>query len=393
MKHIAPNTHLQSSRNSIFLSFQQNQQDSWGDEKIPNMRKKLALAIGFSAILIVVAVFLVNWGDNRSAWHDENLLVADADGDGLADNIEVAGWYVNLQSSYLQTSDPLKTDTDNDGLSDFEEYALKTDPRNPDTDGDNLSDVFESENVKFNPTKYDTDNDNVYDGMEFQVDIGPDNDKDGLPDLLETEFLASYGANPNRRDIFVEIDKMDCENTQWLTNDEKAELVLAFKNALIQNPDGSMGVDLHLIEDEVVPYANIWDEITDNAGHKMQQYSNPKWYEAFKNYAENYRTYREGFYYCAIMDGGAGSLHYGFSVTWNDLVVNTFMHELGHSMGLGSHLFDGIDSTKYTFNEYPSVMNYNSLDVSSLVYSSEEGFDDWGYLENNGFYLRRYSSY
>ncbi len=36
--------------------------------------------------------------------------------------------------------DDTASDTDNDGLSDSDEYALGTDPNNPDTDGDGFSD-------------------------------------------------------------------------------------------------------------------------------------------------------------------------------------------------------------------------------------------------------------
>ena len=41
------------------------------------------------------------------------------------------------------TSDPLNPDTDGDGLSDREEFDLKTDPTKADTDGDHIPDFVE----------------------------------------------------------------------------------------------------------------------------------------------------------------------------------------------------------------------------------------------------------
>lgn len=76
-------------------------------------------------------------------------LRADSDGDGLHDNLELAGWDVQLDSydengqvaAYHVDSDPLDADTDDDGLNDkTESEDPKTDPRNPDTDSDGTPD-------------------------------------------------------------------------------------------------------------------------------------------------------------------------------------------------------------------------------------------------------------
>ena len=81
-------------------------------------------------------------------------------------------------------TDPEKPDTDQDGLSDFDEAELDTDPLNPDTDGDVLTDGEEVE-YKTNPLSSDTDDDGLTDGMEILKETdpnNPDSDGDGIPD-------------------------------------------------------------------------------------------------------------------------------------------------------------------------------------------------------------------
>lgn len=111
----------------------------------------------------------------------------DTDGDGLADRMEIEGWYSWRGKQY--TSDPLKADTDGDGLSDGQEALLTieqkvgflsiyiivvSDPNKPDTDGDGLDDLTEVTEGT-NPLKADSD----YDGL---------NDFDEI----------IYGSDPNR---------------------------------------------------------------------------------------------------------------------------------------------------------------------------------------------------
>lgn len=69
-----------------------------------------------------------------------------ADEDGLDAEVEGNGWTVkvtypnNTVREYVVTSDPQQTDTDGDGLDDFQELQRTSDPRNIDTDGDRLLD-------------------------------------------------------------------------------------------------------------------------------------------------------------------------------------------------------------------------------------------------------------
>lgn len=66
-------------------------------------------------------------------------------------------------------SNPNVQDSDNDGLSDFEEVTLRSNPLQSDTDGDGMNDGWENENG-FDPT------------VNNNLDDDPDNDRDEDPD-------------------------------------------------------------------------------------------------------------------------------------------------------------------------------------------------------------------
>ena len=84
-------------------------------------------------------------------------------------------------------------DTDNDGLSDYDElYVYNTDPYNPDTDGDGLSDYEEIMIFGADPLNPDTDGDGFLDGEETLNCYSPlvAGEKIDL-DLLENKQLFS----------------------------------------------------------------------------------------------------------------------------------------------------------------------------------------------------------
>ena len=143
----------------------------------------------------------------------------DADGDGLLDIDETAGWPVNivLGDGTIETrevnSDPALYDTDGDGLNDAQEMAARTDPRRMDTDGDLLSDYAEFYVYKSHPTRMDSDGDscdpdspegecysdpNLWDGYELALSkTSPtlaDTDGDGFSDYQEINI---GGTSPN----------------------------------------------------------------------------------------------------------------------------------------------------------------------------------------------------
>ncbi|HSR89492.1 MAG TPA: hypothetical protein VLK22_03845 [Candidatus Udaeobacter sp.] len=87
----------------------------------------------------------------------------DRDKDGLDD----------VREKQLGT-DPLKSDTDGDGLSDGDEVIIyKTNPLVADTDGDGLSDGDEALIWHSNPLNKDTDGDSYLDGEEIRNGYSP----------------------------------------------------------------------------------------------------------------------------------------------------------------------------------------------------------------------------
>lgn len=109
----------------------------------------------------------------------------DTDGDLLPDYNEILGWNVTLNQPILVSSDPLMEDTDKDGLTDYQEFNLRTDPRNSDTDNDGLNDKVDPY-----PTKYDQDEDGLNDFEEFRIGTdlnSSDTDSDGLSDGQEVK--------------------------------------------------------------------------------------------------------------------------------------------------------------------------------------------------------------
>ncbi|WP_226010388.1 hypothetical protein [Halomicrobium salinisoli] len=232
------------------------------------------------------------------------------------------------------------TDSDGDGLSDARERELGTDPNDSDTDGDGLPD-----------------------GAEV-------NAEETLP-----------GADPTRTDVYVEVDATPgCS----LSDEARANLTEAFETSPVDNPDGSEGISLHLIEDETVPEADVV-----YGGGRVGDRND------LGDYAtEHFDREGEGYHYALLADeartadgdttGFARWLQPWFLVECGDRTGQVFMHELGHSLGLSEYDYRGIDASRYPYGAYPSVMNYNApgdaYDYSSGE-DSPEDFDGWATIE------------
>jgi len=110
----------------------------------------------------------------------------DIDDDGAGDGL------TNLEE-FENGGNPLKSDTDDDGLSDNDELRThNTKLDDQDTDDDGSSDFEEVMTNMSDPLEPDTDFDGVIDGQDAEPN-NPDNDddQDGLSNIDETEFWTS----------------------------------------------------------------------------------------------------------------------------------------------------------------------------------------------------------
>ena len=89
------------------------------------------------------------------------------------DNQDLDGDDLNNSREFELDTNPLDADTDDDGMTDFEETGenvrYKTNPRVADTDGDGLSDFDENATYGSNPLLLDTDKDGYSDAEEVAL--------------------------------------------------------------------------------------------------------------------------------------------------------------------------------------------------------------------------------
>ena len=230
----------------------------------------------------------------------------------------------------------ISNDPDQDGLSNREEQILGTQPNNPDTDGDGLRDGWEVYG---------------YNGYD----------------------LHKNGASPLHKDIFVEMDYMK-RSTGTDELDFDAQVVRAietiFKNSKVKNPDGITGINIHLERGNEVPYDALLDPVKEEF-IKIKANN----FNKLKAPIFHYMIWADRYYSPALDDttssgllmAPVGTASTDFIVTlgaWEnsnggtggtfEQKVGTFIHELGHNLGLRH---GGLDDMINKPNHL-SVMNY-----------------------------------
>jgi len=235
-----------------------------------------------------------------------------------------------------------------------------------DTDGDGLSDSLERSVYGTDPTDADTDGDGYPDGMEVRCG-------EAIP-----------GADPLRTDIYVEVDSTQ---STTLSDSVQTSIVETFDNAPVSNPDGSTGIDIHLVTDDTNLSVNgtVYSKPRAGPGNDI--------YDFRANHSEH-RS--DGYYYVLLTDDvayngddyfvGAGRPEIAAMERFDSTTITAslFMHEFGHAMGLNAHQ-DGIDEERYSRTEYDSVMNYNGL-YRQLTYSNgtdSVGRNEWQLIAEN----------
>lgn len=136
-------------------------------------------------------------------------LLFDTDGDELSDGFEVA---FDLDPLTKQAGDTTQADTDNDGLSDYDEMLAGTHPNKADTDEDGLEDGDEVNIHLTSALKADTDEDGLSDAQEVNLHntdpLKADTDGDQMPDKWEVDYLL----NPAVDDALLDNDEDGRDN-------------------------------------------------------------------------------------------------------------------------------------------------------------------------------------
>lgn len=248
-------------------------------------------------------------------------------------------------------------DFDRDGLTNERERTLGTNPFKPDTDGDGVGDWLEVSTFGTSPTRADTDGDEFSDSVELA----------GKPPIAD--------ADPLQRDVFVEIDYMTGQKPSRETLDRIAAV---FADGPIRNPDGTTGIDIHFVIDEEIGYATgtTAEDLTRIRKEHFDNSSAGYHYAVFISEAGGQNTTRTGF-----QSSGPQYRQMAIEYQGGDFAP-TFMHELGHSLGIDAEDYEGVDSHAVSANTYRSIMNYNYADTP-LRLSRGSPFDDWDHINDS----------
>lgn len=212
---------------------------------------------------------------------------------------------------------------------------------------------------------HDADMDGLYDNWELGVKIDGNNDGAGDFELKS--------ANPLHKDLFVEVDAMAGRDPTLTTLGWVVASFASAPNNLVNNPDGLDGVTLHAELDETTltlqgfpfGFLNFIGVKSAHFGTILERGN--------ANADDLLAAKRKAYRYCIFADSHGFSTSSGLAeLGGNDLMVThglwgvpggtpeqqagTFMHELGHTLGL----FHGGDQELFSNHKpnYYSVMNY-----------------------------------
>lgn len=171
-----------------------------------------------------------------------------------------------------------------------------------------------------------------------------DADNDGLLDAWETGAckpggldLAELGCSPGHKDIIVEVQRFE-DVPESRVRSEMQRAVDYFAGLPVENPDGRIGIKLHVIFREPIP---------------MTERSSPWWDLGARHHPNSHRGIT---HWMVVYNGGGGQ---SGEMTdrggcGSNALYATFIHEFGHQLGLGHTGFWSAGSCP----TYPSLMNY-----------------------------------
>ncbi|KAA2282090.1 hypothetical protein [Candidatus Nitrosocosmicus sp. SS] len=235
-------------------------------------------------------------------------------------------------------------------------------------------------NPKSNSTEFLIGGDDDGDGLLNSWEInGLDINNDGNIDL----DLPAMGSDPSHKDIFVEVDFMENHRPNQAALDE---VITSFANSPSVNPDGNNGINLHINIDEQLPHednmnsddlyeykglhlGNVVERADANRDNVINAREIATHYAIF-GHTQPYSTSsgespnmpgKEFMVTLGASKWGSDPAT-GHNVGSIDQQSGTFMHELGHNLGLDHGGWNDINCKP----NYLSVMNY-AYQMSSLL--------------------------
>ena len=341
------------------------------------------------------------WGDD---YCDDNPTYSDPSGYGRLNGCDDGSIY-QLDRDCEIIFDIYQNDFDNDGIPYWTEVEVYgSDPTIADLgdpDGDGVSVYWE---YKWGHIFGWRNSIWIYNPFEYDDHVNIDVDEDGLNNI-EEYLMSQWGADPFRRDVFVELDVMECNPEGDLTCFPEGSLELlntAFnrQNVVIHIDDGLMGGS------DIIPF----DEET--TGDELD---NIYWQYFYQNDENNTRV---GIFHYGVMvynaKGASGFIFrpdafqislYGMQEKLNqfpwlkyDIVfASAYMHELGHTFafnplpGHNEGCYYPWQIGWWLVRPYKSCMNYAymyyTVDYSDGSHGKND-FDDWERMDMT--YFQRY---
>lgn len=210
------------------------------------------------------------------------------------------------------------------------------------------------------------------------VDYFADDDKDGLENGWEMNGYAGIdlpgmGADHKHKDLFVFMDFM---RKNLLPSDNGFEVIKdIFEDAPVSNPDGEDGIKLHLtlanrpIRFETDMGKDYWNKILAHRNRaltrdKMKVYHYMIWANKYNNGTSSGVSLGAPARDFIVSLGGWGTNN------TESARIGTFIHELGHNLGLRH---GGADNDNWKPN-YISVMNY-TFQIDGVTKDRKQVFD------------------
>ncbi len=342
---------------------------------------------------------------------------ADPSGYGRLNGCDDNSYYQNDRDCEM-IFDIYQNDFDGDGIPYWTEvYAFGTDPTI-----DNTGEDYDNDGVpiewewKWGYTQtIDWENftwvhDWKYDPWLWEDHATLDDDEDGIQNI-EEYLLATWGSDPFRKDLFVELDQMEAG-----PNGEAASIL----------PDGAKELLYTAYNKHNLVY-HLDDGTKENSGSDMIPFDSETTMDWFSSESELDAIYTDYFlhgdpdnwrrgvfhygvvvYQCTVANGNAfGTNRYQISsnglnekaksLPWLDrdiVYASAYMHECGHTLNIEN---PGVDDQRSKFpwqmnwwkwRPYQSVMNYGYMYLMVDYSDGSRGkndFDDWNTMDLKGF--------